>query len=69
VTIAIAPPFSNGRCRNCHITISRFFRDKGMFEVLHKRVLPDIGARLAGQRRAARIWSAGCACQAKNHTP
>ena len=26
----------------CHITISRFFRDRGVFEVLRKRVLPDI---------------------------
>ena len=24
----------------CHITISRFFRDRGVFEVLRRRVLP-----------------------------
>jgi chemotaxis protein methyltransferase CheR len=44
----------------CHITISRFFRDIGVFEVLRKRVLPDTATRIAHERRAARIWSAGC---------
>jgi hypothetical protein len=29
----------------CHITISRFFRDRGVFEVLRSRVLPDIAAQ------------------------
>jgi chemotaxis protein methyltransferase CheR len=28
----------------CHITISRFFRDRGVFEVLRTYVLPDIAA-------------------------
>jgi chemotaxis protein methyltransferase CheR len=45
----------------CHITISRFFRDRGVFEVLRRRVLPDIAARAKREQRAARIWSAGCA--------
>jgi len=27
-----------------HITISRFFRDKSIFEALERRVLPDIAA-------------------------
>jgi chemotaxis protein methyltransferase CheR len=44
-----------------HRHLSRFFRDKHVFEVLRKRVLPDIAARVAGERRAAHIWSAGCA--------
>lgn len=52
----------------CHITISRFLRDKGVFEVLRKRVLPDIAARLAGERRAAYIWSAGCASGEEPYT-
>jgi chemotaxis protein methyltransferase CheR len=52
----------------CHITISRFFRDKGVFEVLRKRVLPDIAARLANERRAAHIWSAGCASGEEPYT-
>jgi chemotaxis protein methyltransferase CheR len=29
----------------CHITISRFFRDRGIFEVLRTRVLPDAAAQ------------------------
>jgi chemotaxis protein methyltransferase CheR len=44
-----------------HITISRFFRDKSIFEVLERRVLPDIAARAEAEKRQARFWSAGCA--------
>jgi hypothetical protein len=29
----------------CHITISRFFRDRGIFDVVRRIVLPDIAAR------------------------
>lgn len=29
----------------CHITISRFFRDRGVFEVLRGRVLPEIAGK------------------------
>jgi chemotaxis protein methyltransferase CheR len=52
----------------CHITISRFFRDRGVFEVLRKRVLPDIATRVARERRAGRIWSAGCASGEEPYT-
>jgi chemotaxis protein methyltransferase CheR len=52
----------------CHITISRFFRDKSVFEVLRERVLPDIAARLAGERRADHVWSAGCASGEEPYT-
>jgi chemotaxis protein methyltransferase CheR len=52
----------------CHITISRFFRDKGVFEVLRKRVLPDIAARVAGEQRVAHIWSVGCASGEEPYT-
>lgn len=45
----------------CHITISRFFRDVHVFEVLRRQVLPDIAARAKRERRDVRIWSAGCA--------
>jgi chemotaxis protein methyltransferase CheR len=45
----------------CHITISRFFRDRGVFEALRQRVLPDIATRARSERQTARIWSAGCA--------
>lgn len=52
----------------CHITISRFFRDRGMFEVFRSRVLPDIAARARRERRDARIWSAGCASGEEPYT-
>jgi chemotaxis protein methyltransferase CheR len=45
----------------CHITISRFFRDRGVFEALRQRVLPEIAACVRRERREARAWSAGCA--------
>jgi chemotaxis protein methyltransferase CheR len=52
----------------CHITISRFFRDSGVFEVLRKRLLPDIARRAVHEKRTARIWSAGCACGEEPYT-
>jgi chemotaxis protein methyltransferase CheR len=45
----------------CHITISRFFRDKGLFETVRRRLLPEIAVRAKREQRDARIWSAGCA--------
>jgi len=36
-----------------------FYRDRGMFEQLGQRVLPDLAARRASGKRL-RIWSAGC---------
>lgn len=46
----------------CRITISRFYRDKGVFVVLEREVLPALahGARKRGDS-ALRVWSAGCA--------
>jgi len=46
----------------CRITISRFWRDRGVFEALRTRLLPDLAA-LAQRRgdRELRVWSAGCA--------
>lgn len=52
----------------CHITISRFFRDRGIFECLRRRVLPEIAARAAREERCARIWSAGCASGEEPYT-
>ena len=46
----------------CRITISRFYRDRGVFERLQDCVLPSL-ARKAGSdgRSLIRSWSAGCA--------
>jgi chemotaxis protein methyltransferase CheR len=46
----------------CRITISRFWRDRGVFEALGARLLPELAA-LARRRGDAelRAWSVGCA--------
>ena len=41
----------------CTITISRFFRDRGVFSSLEQQTLPA----LAQRHRMLKIWSAGCA--------
>jgi chemotaxis protein methyltransferase CheR len=38
----------------CRVTISRFWRDRAVFEALRGEVLPELGPRV-------RAWSAGCA--------
>ena len=52
----------------CHITISRFYRDRGVFEALRHRVLLDIAARAKAEGRDARAWSAGCASGEEPYT-
>jgi len=52
----------------CHITISRFFRNRGVFEALGAFVLPEIAARAAREQREARFWSAGCASGEEPYT-
>jgi chemotaxis protein methyltransferase CheR len=52
----------------CHITISRFFRDRGIFEAVRRIVLPDIAARARREGRAAEVWSAGCASGEEPYT-
>jgi chemotaxis protein methyltransferase CheR len=52
----------------CHITISRFFRDRGIFEVVRRQVLPDIAARAKREGRDAQVWSAGCASGEEPYT-
>src|SRR5690606_31103060 len=45
----------------CRITISRFYRDKGVFRALSDIVLPAIARRAEEEKREATCWSAGCA--------
>ncbi len=52
----------------CHITISRFFRDRGVFAVLRQCLLPDIAGRGEREHRPVRIWSAGCASGEEPYT-
>jgi chemotaxis protein methyltransferase CheR len=55
--------------RLCRITISHFYRDRAVFELLQQRVLPAIVRRA---RRAGRAhifaWSAGCASGEEPYT-
>jgi chemotaxis protein methyltransferase CheR len=45
----------------CRVTISRFYRDRGVFEALGRTVLPALAerARSCGEGRI-HVWSAGC---------
>lgn len=52
----------------CHITISRFFRDRGIFEAVRRRVLLDIAERAKREGRDAQVWSAGCASGEEPYT-
>lgn len=46
----------------CHVTISRFFRDRGVFAFLADEVLPALArSALARGEHELRVWSAGCA--------
>ena len=53
----------------CCITISRFYRDRGVFETLAGRVLPALAAEASGRGdRLLRVWSAGCASGEEPYT-
>ena len=46
----------------CRISISRFYRDRAVFDDLGARVLPELAERAAARgERVIRCWSAGCA--------
>ena len=45
----------------CTVTITRFYRDKGVFAYLGSTVLPELGARARRTGRTELLaWSAGC---------
>lgn len=53
----------------CHITISRFYRDKGVFDFLARQVLPEIARMvLESGEKTLRCWSAGCASGEEPYT-
>jgi chemotaxis protein methyltransferase CheR len=53
----------------CRITISRFYRDRGVFDFLGEEILPEL-ARTATRRALGevRCWSAGCASGEEAYT-
>jgi chemotaxis protein methyltransferase CheR len=53
----------------CRVTISRFYRDRRVFDVLREALLPPLlhEARARGER-TFRVWSAGCASGEEPYT-
>ena len=52
----------------CHVTISRFYRDRGVFEFLDRSVLPELAAESATRGATVEAWSAGCASGEEPYT-
>jgi chemotaxis protein methyltransferase CheR len=52
----------------CHVTSSRFYRDRGVFDFLQQTVLPELARRATAQGRPLRAWSAGCASGEEAYT-
>jgi chemotaxis protein methyltransferase CheR len=52
----------------CHVTISRFYRDKSLFDGLRATVFPHVVARARRESRHARFWSSGCASGEEPYT-
>lgn len=50
----------------CRITISRFYRDRRVFDRLFEETLPEAARRAEGRR--VRLWSAGCASGEEPYT-
>jgi chemotaxis protein methyltransferase CheR len=53
----------------CRISISRFYRDRAVYDWLRGRILPEL-ARTATRRGdgVVKVWSAGCACGEEPYT-
>jgi chemotaxis protein methyltransferase CheR len=45
----------------CRITISRFYRDRHVFDLLGAAILPELATAARLQGRPVRCWCAGCA--------
>ncbi len=46
----------------CRIPISRFYRDRAVFEAMRSQILPDLAtAALKRDERTLQVWCAGCA--------
>lgn len=52
----------------CIITISRFYRDRGVFNALKEKVLPALATRAEAAGRTLQGWSAGCASGEEPYT-
>lgn len=54
--------------KNCRIHISRFYRDRAVFDHLRRDILPGLIRRAKKEDRPLRIWSAGCASGEEPYT-
>ncbi len=53
----------------CRVSVSRFYRDKGVFAGLERHVLPALARQAAARGQAGlRCWSAGCASGEEAYT-
>jgi chemotaxis protein methyltransferase CheR len=52
----------------CQVTISRFRRDRGVFEFLERSVLPELATEARARGRPLAAWSAGCASGEEPYT-
>lgn len=53
----------------CYITVSRFYRDKAMFNFLAQQVIPDLARRaIKCGENCLKVWSAGCASGEEPYT-
>jgi chemotaxis protein methyltransferase CheR len=53
----------------CRIPISRFYRDRGVFDVIGQQLLPEVAAAVAARRdNVIKCWSAGCASGEEPYT-
>ena len=53
----------------CRIPISRFYRDRGVFDYLRDEILPSLAAIVRDSRdKRLRCWSAGCASGEEPYT-
>lgn len=52
----------------CRITVSRFYRDRAIFDTLRDALMPDLARRAAAEDRPVRIWSAGAASGEEPYT-
>ncbi|HEY5567257.1 MAG TPA: CheR family methyltransferase [Gammaproteobacteria bacterium] len=67
--LTVHPEEWNAADSLCTVTISRFYRDRGVFEYLGSTVLPQLGARaLEAGRPRLLAWSAGCSSGEEPYT-
>lgn len=52
----------------CRIPISRFYRDRGVFDALGNDILPALAERATSRKENIRAWSAGCASGEEPYT-